>query len=308
MDNPSISVVLPLYNHAQYIEKTLQSVLRQTSPVDEIILIDDGSTDNGFNIAENILKDDSRARMFKQENCGADKALNRGIDLSQCEFIAVLNTDDMFVPTKIERCRNIISNNPAIDFISGGIGVITEKGDGLSSGETVEWLLRATDFQKKCRTLDLAFLNENYVTSTSNMVFSRELWRNCHGFQPLRYCHDLDFLLTALCHHGVMIDMEQTHILYRVHKNNTIKENISKIRLEIAAVMANAMISNSNRLIDFEHLSSDILMMSEILKSKNNAALLCTLQILRKNCSNREDFYMLLNNKTTADNLIRFFL
>ena len=308
MDNPSISVVLPLYNHAHYIASTLQSVLEQTSPVDEIILIDDGSTDNGFSVACEILKNEPRATLLQQKNCGAEQTLNRAIERSQGEFIAVLNTDDLFLPTKIERCREIIGDNPEIDFICGGIGIIDEKGERLSGGETVEWLRRAAAFQKKCRTLDLAFLNENSVTSTSNMVFSRELWRNCDGFQPLRYCHDLDFLLTALSDHGVMIDMEQTHILYRVHQYNTIKENVLKVRLEVAAVMANAMRSNSSRLLDAEHLSSDLLLISEIMRSKNNAALLSALQLLRNNCSDRHHFYTLLNNQKTSECLIKHFM
>ena len=308
MNSPSICVVLPLFNHAQYIASSLQSVLTQTSPVDEIILIDDGSTDDGFRIAQKILGNDSRATLFSQDNLGADKALNRGIEESKCEFIAVLNTDDLFVPAKIERCREIIKQHPEIDFISGNIGVISETGEQLSSGETVDWLNRAKDFNKKCSSLDLAFLNENYVTTTSNMVFSRELWRNCKGFQQLRYCHDLDFIVTALCNHGVMIDLECTHTLYRVHKKNTIKENIEKIRLEIAAVMANAMKTNSSRLINPENFSLDIALFTEMLKSKNNAELLCTLQTLRNNCADRTEFYALLKNPIIEQTLISSFI
>jgi glycosyltransferase involved in cell wall biosynthesis len=308
MNGPSVSVVLPLYNHAQYVASTLKSILTQTSPVDEIILIDDGSTDNGLSEAKKLLKNDHRAKLFTQQNLGADQALNRGIQESQCEFIAVLNTDDLFLPKKIERCRQIIHNHPEIDFISGGIGIINENGEPLSSGETVEWLQRAIDFYKKCNILDLSLLNENYVTTTSNMFFSRELWRDCKGFQQLRYCHDLDFLLTALCNHGVMIDLEFSHILYRVHKKNTIKENIKKIRIEIAAVMANAMKTNSTRLIDSENLTSDIPLFSEMLKSKNNSELLCILQILRNNCCDRTEFYALLKNQEIEESLIASFL
>lgn len=308
MENPSISVVLPLYNHAHYIAETLQSVLRQTSPVDEIILIDDGSTDDGFSVASEMLNGEPRATLLRQENCGAEKTLNRAIELSQSEFVAVLNSDDLFAPTKIERCRTILCDHPEIDFISGGIGIIDEKGERLGEGETVEWLQRATEFQKKCRTLDQAFLNENSVVSTSNMVFSRELWRNCQGFQPLRYCHDLDFLLTALCGHGVMIDWELTHILYRVHNSNTIKENVLMVRLEVAAVMANAMATNSSRLLDAEHLSGDFRLIAEIMNSKNNGALLSTLQMLRNNCADRHDFYTLIKNPATAERLIRNFM
>jgi len=308
MKNPSISVVLPLYNHAHYIAETLQSVLEQTSEVDEIILIDDGSTDNGFSVACDMLGNEPRATLLQQENCGAENTLNRAIELSQSEFIAVLNSDDLFAPTKIERCRKILCDHPEIDFISGGIDIIDGKGERLRGGETVEWLQRATEFQKKCRTLDQAFLNENFAISTSNMVFSRELWRNCQGFQPLRYCHDLDFLLTALCDHGVMIDREERHIFYRVHKSNTIKENLLQVRLEVAAVMANAMQTNRSRLLDAEHLSFDLRLIAEIVASKNNGALLSALQVLRNNCSDRHDFYTLIKNQKSSESLIRNYM
>ena len=64
-----------------------------------------------------------------------------------------------------------------------------------------------------------------YQETTANMVFSRALWKRCEGFQEFRYCHDLDFLLTALSMGTVAIDRDHTNTYYRLHANNTIKEN-----------------------------------------------------------------------------------
>lgn len=173
MNLPSVSVILPLYNHEKYINETLYSVISQTSPPDEIILIDDGSTDNGFMQAKNILKNDPRARLIQQENMGAHITINRGIEIARSEFIAILNTDDLFLPSKIERCRSIIQNKPEIDFICGDIDIIDEKSRLVKSGETVKWLENAHNFQIGCHSLELGILNENYIATTSNMFFSK---------------------------------------------------------------------------------------------------------------------------------------
>ncbi len=307
MRNPTISAVLPLYNHERYIASALQSVFGQHSPVDEIILIDDGSQDNGYALAENLLAGDLRAKVFRQRNAGAHEALNKGIAAATGEFIAVLNTDDRFLPDKTGRCRKLLAEHPDAEMICGGIGMIDAEGDEISSGPAVDWLNRATSFRNKCRTLDQGLINNNYVISTSNMVFSRKLWESCGGFQKLRYCHDLDFILSALPGHKVIVDEEEKHIQYRIHTQNTISEDSYKLRLEIAAVMANAIITNGRNLVDFSDYPMDQLLLSEILKEKNNAGLLCALLLERSKYSNRSDFYLLLEDPGFSKSLLTHF-
>jgi glycosyltransferase involved in cell wall biosynthesis len=196
----SISVVIPLYNHAFSIGVTLESVLRQTSATDEIIMFDDGSADDGAARAEKELARVARARMIRQCDNGADAAINRLIQISASDFIAVLSSDDVIRRGKLARCRELIARRADIKFICGRLTVIEENGVRLTSGAAVDWPARAEEYRACCRGPRLSLMNENYVTTTTNMMFSRALWRISGGFQPLRLCHDLDFLITVFRH------------------------------------------------------------------------------------------------------------
>ena len=89
-----ISVIIPVFNAAVYIEKCIQSVLNQTFTSWELILIDDGSTDNSFEIIRNFAEGDGRIRAFHQENSGAGMARNKGIENAVGDYVVFLDSDD----------------------------------------------------------------------------------------------------------------------------------------------------------------------------------------------------------------------
>ena len=95
-----ISVVIPVYNAEKFLERALHSVVSQTAPVHEIVVVDDGSTDGSRAVAERF---GSRVRCVRQENAGVSAARNRGIEESTGEWIAFLDADDEWLPFKIER-------------------------------------------------------------------------------------------------------------------------------------------------------------------------------------------------------------
>lgn len=290
-EGPSISVVVPLYNHGRYIKSALESVLEQTSPADEIILIDDGSTDNGFDIAERVLARTPRARAFRQENAGAHNTINRAIGISRSQYIAVLNSDDLFAPKKLERCRELLTQRGAADLIAGGVGIMDDEGVKQRGGVTVDWLARSRSFLDKYGLPQLSLVNENYVATTSNMVFSRRLWEAAGGFQPLRYCHDLDFLMFAFEFGSVILDFDEEHIVYRVHQRNTIKEDLSRVRVEIAAVLAEALHQSGPRLLSPEFGERDVEAFTDVLKNKQMSDMLCFFQTIRPAFATRTAFY-----------------
>jgi glycosyltransferase involved in cell wall biosynthesis len=304
MASPTISVVIPLYNHAVYIEAALASVLRQTSPADEIILIDDGSTDDGAARAETALAGVPKARVIRQRNSGADATLNRLIEVAAGDFIAVLNSDDVFAPGKLARCREVIAREPGVGLICGRIGIIDENGMRQTSGITTDWLARAEAFRVRCGSPKLSLLHENYVATTSNMVFSRALWKACGGFQPLRYCHDLDFLMAAFRHGRVVLDLDAEHIQYRVHPENTIKERLDLIRLEIAAVLACALHDGIADLMPKGSTEPDFAPLAEMLKAKKVSHLLGMFSAMRAEVETRREFYGSIADKGTRERLI----
>src|SRR5574344_5605 len=105
-----ISVIIPLYNKAQSIAETLRSVLNQTYKDYEIIVINDGSTDNSVQVVESIK--DSRIKLFNKPNGGVSSARNEGIRRAQYEYIAFLDADDLWKPTYLEELVKLITDFP----------------------------------------------------------------------------------------------------------------------------------------------------------------------------------------------------
>jgi glycosyltransferase involved in cell wall biosynthesis len=98
--NPLVSVIIPTYNRAHVVPEAIESVLRQSYPHLEVIVVDDGSTDN---TPECLQQFAGRIRVVTQENAGPAAARNRGIEVAQGELIAFLDSDDLWLPTKLER-------------------------------------------------------------------------------------------------------------------------------------------------------------------------------------------------------------
>ena len=90
MDSPIISVIVPVYNVEQYLPHCIDSILTQTFTDFEVLLIDDGSTDNSGRICDEYAKKDNRIRVFHKENGGVSSARNVGLDNAEGEFLGFL--------------------------------------------------------------------------------------------------------------------------------------------------------------------------------------------------------------------------
>ncbi|MCX8022731.1 MAG: glycosyltransferase [Syntrophorhabdaceae bacterium] len=112
---PKISVNIPCYNSSKFIRDTIESVLTQTYGDFEIIIIDDGSTDNTGDIIQGY--NDRRIRYYFQENKGLSKARNRGLSLSGGEFIAFIDHDDLWIGNKLEKQIALFESKKDINFI-----------------------------------------------------------------------------------------------------------------------------------------------------------------------------------------------
>ena len=104
------SVIIPLYNKANFVRKTIESVLDQTFNDFEIIIVNDGSTDNSLAVVNEI--NDARIRIFSKENEGVSAARNFGIEKAQYEYIAFLDADDLWLPDYLETINEMIERYP----------------------------------------------------------------------------------------------------------------------------------------------------------------------------------------------------
>lgn len=106
-----VSVVVPCYNGEAYLERTLQSALDQTLPPREVIVVDDGSTDGSATVAQRF---GSLVKVIRQENAGESRARNVGIEASSGDWVALLDADDVWEPTKLERQAEACTSRPDV--------------------------------------------------------------------------------------------------------------------------------------------------------------------------------------------------
>jgi len=115
---PFVSVVIPVFNGEKYLREAIESVLSQTYGSFEVILVDDGSTDNSGEIAKSF---GSQVRYSYQENRGQGFAMNRGIELSRGRFLSFLDDDDLWKKDKLVRQMAVFKDNPDIDMVFGQV-------------------------------------------------------------------------------------------------------------------------------------------------------------------------------------------
>ncbi len=123
---PKVSVVIPAYNAMTYLPETVESVLRQTFTDFEVLIIDDGSSDQVVQWASQLS--DSRVKLISQENQGLPGARNTGIAHAQAEYIAFLDADDLWEPTKLEKQVRCLDENPAVGLVHTWMVLVDEQG------------------------------------------------------------------------------------------------------------------------------------------------------------------------------------
>jgi glycosyltransferase involved in cell wall biosynthesis len=129
---PTVSVVVPLYNVERYIGQALSSILRQTFVDFEVLVVNDASSDRSRQIVDQFAKNDPRVSMITQENRGLAGARNTGIRNARGKFIAFLDADDLWQPTKLEAHVSLLTANPEVGVSFSASELINP--DGSSTG------------------------------------------------------------------------------------------------------------------------------------------------------------------------------
>jgi glycosyltransferase involved in cell wall biosynthesis len=230
----SVSVVVPLYNHEAYIASTLLAVFSQTSPAQEVIVIDDGSRDAGPEVVRQMQRSRPELIFWRHPNRGAHNTINLGVARSTCDLIAILNSDDIFEPRRLEVARRAFDADPDLDVVATGLSFIDGQGQPIPNA----WFDEALGFYKSAGDTGLALVNGNFIMTTSNLVLRRRVFDEIGSFSNLRYAHDMDFLLRLVVEGRKMLFIDQPLLRYRMHATNTISEGDQKVKAEWAAVTA----------------------------------------------------------------------
>ncbi len=186
-----LSAVIPTYNRSVHVLRAIDSVLAQTHPVDEVIVIDDGSTDQTAAAIQQRFG--SRAKVIRQDNQGVSAARNRGVREASGEWIAFLDSDDTWLPTKIE------TQVKALTYLGGEFGLCFSNGiyDGHPDGILSVFQEAAFDDKRTFGTFDQPseyLLGPPSPFRLQSIIVLRSLLQETAFDEALRAMEDLDVL------------------------------------------------------------------------------------------------------------------
>ena len=229
-----VSVVIPLFNHEQYIEAAIESVLAQTIRPAEIIVIDDGSTDSSAAKMRKLCAAHPEITFWSWPNQGAHHTLNAAIHRATGDFVAILNSDDCYDPGRLAACLAIVQTEPEVDAVATGVSFMDAQGRSIGN----PWYEDARTFYQEEGDLSLGLFHANFLLSTSNLFIRRTLFESVGYFSPMRYTHDLEFFLRLVLAKAHLHFLDQPLLHYRWHAENTISESRARVDVELAAIFA----------------------------------------------------------------------
>lgn len=196
---PKVSIILPVYNTAEYLPQCLDSILGQTLAEFELICVDDGSTDASPDILSEYSKRDGRISVYRQENQGAGVARNLGLSHARGKYLSFLDADDFFAPAMLEKTYARCEKTQAdiVGFRSIFYNDRTGKEEGKPRGIHDEFLPEKAVFNRADLPLTIVPLMNDVV---SNKFFLRA-FAEAEGlhFLPLRATNDHYFCCLAMC-------------------------------------------------------------------------------------------------------------
>jgi glycosyltransferase involved in cell wall biosynthesis len=176
-NDPLVTVLMPVYNAAEFLSDAIESILNQTLTNFEFLIIDDGSNDASVSIIKSY--NDKRIRLVRNEtNLGLPATLNKGIKIADCELIARMDADDISYPDRLQMQYNYMKNNPDCALLSAWAREIDEK------GETI-YLEKWPDFTYNYN------LNFECVIYHPTVMYRRNAVLNAGGYS-IPYCEDYD--------------------------------------------------------------------------------------------------------------------
>lgn len=242
---PTISIIIPAYNHAAWLEQALDSVAEQSFKSWELIILDDASRDQSWSLINAWVK---RHPQFAircvqhAQNQGAPATLNEGLALAQGDYVAILNSDDVWYPQRLERLYKL-AEQQHYDFLVTAVDLWDANSEAKNASEA-DWLSwyqgLSADYQKHHNMLR-TLLRGNFCITTSNFFFRRTCFLAQGGFADLRYVHDYEYVL-RLYRAGFKFSClwDESLLHYRLHSSNTIREKpLAAIEENMQMLLAN---------------------------------------------------------------------
>ena len=204
---PSVSVILPAFNAAAHVREAVASILAQTFGAFELILIDDGSSDETPAILDRLARGDARIRLVRQESAGLVAALNRGLSLARGRYVARMDADDLAYPERFAAQFDFLEAHPEVAVLGSSVRLIDCAGTVYG-----EWRVPATD-----RGIKAALLRGDCPLPHPSVMARREVLVAADGYCD-RFAHAEDFeLWLRLSQAHGFANLPQPLLDYRIH-------------------------------------------------------------------------------------------
>jgi glycosyltransferase involved in cell wall biosynthesis len=204
-----ISIVMPTYNRGNLIGETIESIQKQTYPCWELIIVDDGSTDNTAGVVKDI--NDERIHYYQRVHLGMEKARNFGLLQANGEFIGFMDSDDLWVNTKLEKQLQAFNEFPAASFcLTGGC-------EFKEQGKPFVFYYKQTA-GSRMGNLFLSFFKSELVALTQTLIFRKECLKTTEMHDDIELAH-IHFIL-ALASHFKGCILYEPLLHRRMHNNN----------------------------------------------------------------------------------------
>ena len=234
-NNNTISAVIPAYNSALFLPQAIASIRRQTHPIHEIIIVDDGSIDNTAEVVAGLGQD---IKYLHQQNAGPAAARNHGIDNATGQYIAFLDADDQWSSQKTEQQMAIMEKQPDVALIASDMTEID-----LSDKVLVDSVLRKHGMHDFFQGLNgmpvpqaLALLVRKNFIPTGTVIVKKAVLAETGGFNlNIRYGEDLE-LWARIARRYPLVCLPEIHLVRRQHAANTTK-SIEPMLRDLVKVM-----------------------------------------------------------------------
>jgi glycosyltransferase involved in cell wall biosynthesis len=202
MQTPKVSIIVPCYNQAQYLDESLQSIFDQTHSNWVCLIVNDGSTDYTEKVTQNWMEKDPRFSSVRKKNGGVSSARNLGIAQSQSEYILTLDADDKYEDSFLEKALNILTNNSEI-------GIVSSWGRFFKAGKQLQV------FKSTAKSVT-DFLFHNGVNNGSSL-FRKICWEQVNGYDenPENGYEDWEFYLRVSALGWKLYVIEEVLFYYR---------------------------------------------------------------------------------------------
>lgn len=229
MQKELISVIVPIYNAAPYLEECLESIAAQTYTGFECILVDDGSTDSSGAICDDFCRKDSRFRVIHQENSGVGFARNRGLDQARGTYIQFIDSDDVVLPGMLQAAATLIQSG-AYDWVSWNTARIDAQGKPTDTipGDAAGSHIREYDSFERLQFLTgSSNHSQTYPSAIWNKLYSRAL---VGGLRFIHACYyeDFGFNFILLQKTRRTAHLCQTLYLWRQHSGSATHTDFAK--------------------------------------------------------------------------------